>query len=230
MPDAELGFALIVSGVAFVVGTVLASASGAPDLDYSALVAVAGGLFGLGLVVCLLRLLPARQRWMRCDTREQRRRQSTESPRMPEPDPTPVLTALIKMTEVQLAEAWAVARDQNTYALALAGLGVAVMGIVVAAQNALGADWWVPIPGLAVTTLVALLGTTRRGSDLGPEAASFYAAFGAAPSEDALAQLLADLIKTLHQVPETLRAQRQGLLVVFGLFATTAIYSTLLLA
>lgn len=64
MPDAELGFALIVSGVAFAVGTVLASAAGDRDVDYPTLLAVAGVLFGLGLIVCVLRLLPARLRWM----------------------------------------------------------------------------------------------------------------------------------------------------------------------
>jgi hypothetical protein len=83
---------------------------------------------------------------------------------MAKSDPIPVLTALIEMTEVQLAEAWAEVRDQNTYALALAGLNVAIMGIVVAAQVTLGPHWWIPIPGLAVVTVTALVGTRGRGS------------------------------------------------------------------
>ena len=38
---------------------------------------------------------------------------------MTEPDPPiPILTALIALAQVQLAEAWAEVRDQNTYALA----------------------------------------------------------------------------------------------------------------
>lgn len=69
---------------------------------------------------------------------------------MDDSDPTPVVTVLIEMTEVQLTEAWAEQRDQNTYALALAALGVAIMGIVVSAQSVLGGHWWVPIPWLAV--------------------------------------------------------------------------------
>ena len=148
---------------------------------------------------------------------------------MPEPDPIPILTALIELAEVQLAEAWAEIRDQNTYALALAALGVATAGIVVAAQPQLGGHWWVPIPGLAVASFLALFGTRRAHTELGPEPTSFYAAFGASASEDALAQLLADLIGTQHKVPATLRAQRVTLLRVAALFLTTAVYSTLLL-
>ena len=53
----------------------------------------------------------------------------------PEPEPTQTLSALVDLVEVQLAEAWGEVRDQNTYALALAGLGVAVMGIVVGAHS-----------------------------------------------------------------------------------------------
>ncbi len=149
---------------------------------------------------------------------------------MADPDATPILTVLIEMTEVQLTEAWAEQRDQNTYALALAALGVAIMGIVVSAQSVLGGQWWVPIPGLALGSAVALVGTRGSKTILGPEAASFYAAFGAAPAEEALAQLLADLIDVRNQVPATLRAQRVGLLIVGGVFAATAAYSTVLLA
>jgi hypothetical protein len=149
---------------------------------------------------------------------------------MPEPDQIPILTALIELAEVQLVEAWAEVRDQNTYALALAGFGVATAGIVVAAQTSLGGRWWVPIPGLAVASFLALFGTRRAHTDLGPEPTSFYAAFGAVATQDALAQLLADLIGTQHEVPATLRAQRVALLRVAALFLATAVYSTLLLA
>ncbi len=78
---------------------------------------------------------------------------------MSDSDQTPVLTALLRLAELQLAEAWATVRDQNSYALALAGLGVAVVGTVVAGQNALGNDWWVPIPGLVLGVLAALIVT-----------------------------------------------------------------------
>jgi hypothetical protein len=144
-------------------------------------------------------------------------------------DPIPILTALIDLAEVQLAEAWAEVRDQNTYALALSGLGVAVIGICVAAQASLGARWWVPIPGLALASFLALLGTRRAKTDLGPEPTSFYTAFGEYPAREALAQLLADLIGAQHQVPIALRKQRVALLRVAGLFLATAVYSTLLL-
>lgn len=48
--------------------------------------------------------------------------------------------------------------------------------------------------------------------------------------QKALAQLLADLINVRNQMPATLRAQRVRLLIVGGLFAATAVYSTVFLA
>jgi hypothetical protein len=149
---------------------------------------------------------------------------------MDDSDPIPILSALIELAEVQLGEAWAEIRDQNTYALALAGLGVAAIGIVVAAQNPLGKSWWTPIPGLGFASLLALVETRRARSDLGPEPASFFAAFGETETQLALAQLLADLIATQRQVPVTLRAQRVALLRVAVAFGATAVYSTVLLA
>jgi hypothetical protein len=58
----------------------------------------------------------------------------------------------------------------------------------------------------------------------------FYTEFGEAPTQQALAQLLSDLvvIQTLD-VAAALDRQRFALLAVAGLFAITAVYSTLLL-
>jgi hypothetical protein len=148
-----------------------------------------------------------------------------------EPDPPiPVLAALVALAQVQLTEAWAEVRDQNTYALALAALGIAVIGIIAAAQAQLGGDWWVPIPGLGLSSIVALVGTRRVRPGLGINPARFYEDHGTAATKDALAQLLADLMKTLSaEVPSVLRSQRRALFAVAALFAITAAYSTLLL-
>jgi hypothetical protein len=145
--------------------------------------------------------------------------------------PVPILTALIELAQVQLAEAWAEVRDQNTYALALAALGIAVIGIIAAAQTQLGGDWWVPIPGLGLSSIVALVGTRRvRPAGLGINPARFYEDHGTAATKDSLAQLLSDLMDTLSaEVPSVLRNQRRALLAVAGLFAITAVYSALVL-
>jgi hypothetical protein len=150
---------------------------------------------------------------------------------MAEPDPQiPVLEALIAHAEVQLAEAWAEVRDQNTYALALAALGIAVIGIIAAVQAQLGGDWWVPIPGLVLTSIVALVGTRRVEASLGPDPERFYQDYGEVATKDALAQLLSDLRATrIEEIPSALDSQRRALLIVAGLFAITAVYSTLLL-
>jgi hypothetical protein len=150
---------------------------------------------------------------------------------MADPDPQiPILDALIGVAQVQLAEAWAEVRDQNTYALALAALGIAVIGIVAALQSQLGDDWWVPIPGLGFSSIVALVGTRRVRPGLGINPARFFEDHGTAATKDALAQLLADLMKTLTaEIPSVLRSQRRALFGVVALFVITAVYSTLLL-
>lgn len=142
----------------------------------------------------------------------------------------PLLKALVDLAQVQLTESWAEVRDQNAYALALAALGVAVIGIVAAVQSQLGDDWWVPIPGLAAASIVALLGTRRARARLGPDPVGFYEAFATAKTRDALAQLLANLVaERTKDVSWVLRRQRIVFLAVAGLFAMTAIYSTLVL-
>ena len=108
------------------------------------------------------------------------------------------------------------------------GVGVAVIGIIVAIQTTLGHRWWVPIPGLAIASSLALFGTRRAHAGLGPDTMGFYTEFGEAPTQQALAQLLSDLVvlQTLD-VAAALDRQRFALLAVAGLFAITAVYSTL---
>jgi hypothetical protein len=143
----------------------------------------------------------------------------------------PLLAALIELAEVQLSESWAEIRDQNTYALALAALGVAVIGIVAAIQGPLGHEWWVPIPGLAAASVAALVSTRYIDvPSMGPDPGDFYGKFSDLKPQAALAQLLADLLAARAAVPFTLRVQRLALLLVVGLFSLTAIYSTLLLS
>jgi len=154
-----------------------------------------------------------------------------DAPAMAEPDPPiPVLTELVGLAQVQLTEAWAEVRDQNTYALALAALGIAVIGIIAAVQTQLGGDWWVPIPGLFVSSFVALVGTRRVEASLGPDPERFYQDYGEVATKDALAQLLSDLRATrMEEIPSALDSQRRALLIVAGLFVITAVYSALLL-
>ena len=64
MPDAEFGLALFFSGVIFAIGTLLALASGDPDLDPAGLFGAAGVLMLLGLVACVAPSLPGRLRSM----------------------------------------------------------------------------------------------------------------------------------------------------------------------
>jgi hypothetical protein len=90
-------------------------------------------------------------------------------------DETSLISELIHLAEIQLAESHATIREQNTYALALAGFGGTIISIVVAAQRSLGPHWWLPIPGLAVAGSIAALGSTRIARDmLGPDPKLFY--------------------------------------------------------
>ena len=149
---------------------------------------------------------------------------------MAESDPIPLLTGLIQLTVAQLAEAWAEVRDQNTYLLALAALSVAVMGIIAGVRRPLGADWWVPLPGLAATVSAALSSTAGVTTSLGPSATSFYEDFGESPAAESMAQLLSDLVAAVPEARAALRRQRSRLQLIFGLVAVTATYSIVVLA
>lgn len=70
----------------------------------------------------------------------------------------------------------------------------------------------------------------RVEASLGPDPERFYQDYGEVATKDALAQLLSDLRATrIEEIPSALDSQRRALLIVAGLFAITAVYSTLLL-
>jgi hypothetical protein len=224
------GATLIISGIAFLVGAVCAAIWGPPGGDQIDLYWMAGALVLLGVASIVAVRRPIRHKAGLQPRVQPSEPTATNGTSMSAaPDPTPLLRELIGLAEVQLAESWAVTRDQNTYALALSALGVAIMGVIVTAQSVLGSDWWVPLPGLATASVVAILGTRQANSELGPDPAAFYAAFGEASTKEALAYLLADVLQAQGEVPKTLRRQRIALLVVAVIFVATAVYSTLLL-
>lgn len=239
-----LGVTLIISGFAFLIGAVCTATWGAAGDDQIDLYWTAGvlALLGLGSIVAVC--LPKSSRWPpplrwpmwhgagsrpHIQGLEPTATEGSSVAPKSTSDPTVVLQELIQLAEVQLAEYWAVTRDQNTYALALSALGVAIMGVIVAAQSVLGSHWWVPLPGLGFASFVAVFGTRRAHSGLGPDPAAFYAAFGDAPTQEALSHLLADVLVAQSNVPKTLLRQRIALLGVAVLFAATAVYSTVLL-
>lgn len=232
-----LGVALLVSGVAFWLGAVCSAIWGPAGDDQIDLYWMGGLLVLLGLASVGFAGLPKPLEWPWVLSRphseptaanmtpDPTTRVAAASP----PDPSDLLRELIQLAEVQLAESWAVTRDQNTYALALSALGVALMGVVVAAQSVLGSHWWVPLPGLGVASFYAIIGTRRAHSGLGPDPAAFYATFSHELPPQALAHLLADVLQAQRKVPKTLRNQRIALLGVAALFAVTAGYSIPLL-
>jgi hypothetical protein len=203
MPDAELGFALIVSGVAFLLGTVLASAWGDPDVDYSALLAVAGGLFGLGLIVCLLRLLPARLRSMTTSAR----RSAGGGP----PHETN-LRASLEASHAMIRNQFLTCGSLEAQLVGFVAALVAGLGLFAAVPHSLHAQRWVLLSGDFAALTICLAGLFFTGKlKSGRPPASFYEDYGAEEPPEYLGRFVSTLNRTIGLNDEAI-LRRQGAL------------------
>lgn len=91
----------------------------------------------------------------------------------------------------------------NTLALGLLAANIAFIGADLAAQADLGHRWWWPIPGFVVSAAICVLtcGSTAKVG-LGPSPVDFYNSYGATPTAQANAALLALLGKAIDDAPE----------------------------
>lgn len=218
--------------MAFLIGATWATSSKAKaseprDLFWTAFVFV---LLGVGSSITVR--LPMRNKQHQNDSGvpEKPAVRAPAKPALLAADRVLLLTELLRLGEEQLADLWAEAREQNTYALGLAGVGVTIMSILAVAQTALGADWWVPIPGLTIAIGIALVGTnTARKTYHGPDPAAFYDLFSEHVAEDALSQLLADVGNARIRMAPVLRKQRIWLYTALTAVVLTALYSLPLL-
>jgi hypothetical protein len=137
--------------------------------------------------------------------------------------------ALIGLAHRQIAATLARAANLDTQALGLIGLDLGLIGVVVAAQALRGPRYWVAIPGLVLSILVAgsVLAVTRF--DLGPRPELLYFQIDAAvlSGEELTAELLTDLVATdkTNQVP--LKSKVIRLVGAIGVLAATIFYTTL---
>ena len=140
--------------------------------------------------------------------------------------------SLIGLAQSQIAARISRAANIDTQALGLIGLDAALTAIVIAAQGLLGPHYWVAIPGLAISLLIAgsVLAVTRF--DLGPKPEQPYEQIEAAAisGEEAIAKLLMNLVETdkTNQRPRQSKAIR--LAIALGVLALTILYTTLQLA
>jgi hypothetical protein len=100
---------------------------------------------------------------------------------------------------------------------------------VLAAQGALGPDYWVAIPGLAASLVIggAVLAVTRF--DLGPRPEQLYTQIETAvlSGEQVTAKLLVNLVETDKANQGPLRAKTMLLVIAVGVLVLTILYTTL---
>lgn len=154
---------------------------------------------------------------------------------MPAAAPPPensLLTTLIGLAEFQIGALFDRGTNLDTQALGLIAFDGALIALTVAAEplldknHVLGSLWWVPIPGLVVSVVVAGLVTTAPRFDLGPSPTEFYENFSDKGDQKALEQLLVDVVETQKRSAEPLAAKTRRLIIALAALVLVAAYSS----
>jgi hypothetical protein len=141
-----------------------------------------------------------------------------------------MLQALVDLAQAQLVALFDRGGNLDVQALGLVGFEAALAAAIVAAQTLLGHLWWIPLPGLAISTAVggSVLAVTRF--DLGPSPGDFYTQNRTKADTVALAQLLADLLAAQERNAEPLRMKTGRLIISLVVLLVTVLYSIPLMA
>jgi hypothetical protein len=154
-----------------------------------------------------------------------------DPPIVPDLGRTVAVMALIELAHRQIDAGLSRAKNIDSQAIGLIGLDVGLIAIAFAAHGALGPHYWVAIPGLAVSILIAgsVLAVTRF--DIGPRPGQLYAKIEAAElsGDQARARLLTDLVATEIDNQRPLRSKALRLLIAIGALLFTILYTTILI-
>ncbi len=149
----------------------------------------------------------------------------------PDRDRIAAVRALIGLAHRQIDGSLQRAANIDTQALGLIGLDAGLIAVVLAAQGALGPDYWIAIPGLAISIVLgaSVLAVTRF--DLGPDPELLYAQIeaGAISGERVIAKLFVNLVETDKANKGPLRAKTKLLVIAVGVLVLTILYTTLLI-
>jgi hypothetical protein len=216
MPDAEFGLALFVSGVIFAIGTLLALASGDPDLDPAGLFGAAGALMLLGLVACVAPSLPGRLRWM-----------------PPPPPPPPPARASAGLQEANLRATVEASHEvianqvaavfgieaQLVGLIAVLGAGLGLFALV---QHSLRDERLILLIGVSCGIATCVWGLFFSSKvDFGPKPTAFYQKLGGSDAADYLAHLVSDLNQTIVLNDDAIGSRRAAAGLTLGVIGLT---------
>jgi hypothetical protein len=139
-----------------------------------------------------------------------------------------MLEALVALSQSQIAALLARGAALETQSFGLIGLNTALgAGVLAAQEPILGASWWAPLPGLAVSILAAGAAIGIGKYDLGPDPVVFYN--HNTVDDVGLAQLLVDLRASARECAGALRLKTLVLAAALALLATTIGYSAVVI-
>lgn len=194
---------MIVSGAAVAVGTMLATASGDPDLDYLALFALAGALAGIGFLACVVRLIPARLPRMT----------TTTSGAAGAGQPREInLRATVDASRSLISNQFATAGSVDAQLVGFVAALAAGLGVFALATHSLRSDRLILLGGAVVALLASLSGLFLTGElKSGPDPAELYTARGSEDSVTYLALLVSSLAVAITANKAAIQRRRNAL-------------------
>jgi hypothetical protein len=139
------------------------------------------------------------------------------------------VAALIDLAHRQIDAGLSRAKSIDSQAIALIGLDAGLIAIPFAAHEALGPHYWVAIPGLAISILLAgsVLAVTRF--NIGPRPEQLYAQIEAAElsGEETRARLLTELVATEIDNQKPLQSKVIRLVIAIAVLILTILYTAL---
>jgi hypothetical protein len=145
-------------------------------------------------------------------------------------DESIVLGASLAHAEIQLQAQITDETSLDGRTMGVLGFNGALLAADVAAKTLLGTWWWSPLPFVGVATALCLRSTFSKDTYLGPEALTFYAAYGGQAAGQARKQLLADLDVAFKANSRRAREKAIVLRCALGILTSGLVIAALLIA
>jgi hypothetical protein len=149
---------------------------------------------------------------------------------LPEDDQDVILTATLDLSTIQLLAQISDETSLDGRTMGVLAFNGALLAANIAAKDLLQTWWWVPLPFMAIATVLCLWSIFAKNTDLGPQALEFYATYGGLQAGAARLQLLVDLDAAFERNGTRVTQKGQLLRGALGILSVGLVVAALLIA